>query len=314
MDNAPEWLTFISVVLAAAVRSGTPIAFAAIGETLTERSGIINLGIEGMMLCGALTGVAVQVETGNVVLALFCAGLAAAMLAAVHAVICIGLSGNQIVSGIALTILGTGVAGFLGRRYVGVQVTGIDVFRIPYLSEIPFVGRVLFRHDPLVYLSILFAVAMWFLLWRTRFGLQVRAVGEDPHASYAQGVPVRWVRVVAVLIGGFLAGIGGAHLSLAYTHVWAERMTAGQGWIAVGLVIVAGWHPIRALLVAYAFGALAALHPHLQAAGISVSPYLIATLPYVFAIVALTLATRTYAKSGHGLPAALAKEFYSEDR
>jgi simple sugar transport system permease protein len=308
------WGGVLLAVLSGAIRSGTPIAFAAIGETLAERSGVINLGVEGMMLMGAMVGVVVQVETGVPGLSLLSAGLVASMLAGVHALITIYLNGNQIASGIGLSMVGTGLSGFLGRPYVGVRFDEIGVWGIPFLKDLPGLGRGLFQHDTLVYLAMFVAAAIWFLLYRTRFGLQVRAVGEEPYAAYAQGVNVRRSRTLAVLLGGFLAGIGGAHLSLAYTQLWAERMTAGQGLIAVGLVIVAGWHPVRALLAAYLFGVLIVLHPNLQASGITVSPYLLATLPYIFAVLALTLATFIYIRKGQGLPAALAKEFHIDSQ
>ena len=309
MTDQIAWGGVLLAVFAGAIRSATPIAFAAMGETLSERSGVINLGVEGMMLMGAMVGVAVQVKTGIPALSLLAAGLAAAVLAAVHAFITIYLGGNQLVSGIGLSIVGTGLSGFLGRPYVGTRFSGIDVWEIPFLKDAPVLGSVLFRHDPLVYSAIVVAAAVWWMLFRTRFGLRVRAVGEEPYAAYAQGVSVRRSRAYAVVLGGFLAGIGGAHLSLAYTQLWAERMTAGQGLIAVGLVIVAGWHPVRVLLATYLFGALIVLHPNLQASGISISPYILAALPYIFAVLALTLATVVYIGKGQGLPAALAKEF-----
>jgi simple sugar transport system permease protein len=305
------WFTFLAAISTAAVRSGTPIAFAAIGETICERAGIINLGLEGIMLVGALVAVVVHVNGGHWLVAVVAAGLAAAMLAALHALFVIGLDSNQIVSGIALSILGTGLTGFLGRPYVGVKVEGITATGIAYLKDVPIFGPILFQHDPLVYLAVVAALAAWFLMARTRFGLYVRAVGEDPEAAYAQGVPVRRTRVMAVLLGGFLAGIGGAHLSLAYTQLWAERMTSGQGIIAVGLVIVSGWSPLGALLAAYMFGALTVLHPNLQASGITASPYLVKMLPYVLTIAALTAATFRYQKRSQGLPTALMRQFLS---
>ena len=307
MNDPIAWGSILLAVLAGAVRSGTPIAFAAMGETLAERSGVMNLGVEGMMLMGAMVGVAVQVKTGIPMLSLLAAGIAASTLAAVHAFITVYLNGNQLVSGIGLSIVGTGLSGFLGRPYVGVQFSGIDVWGIPILKDLPILGKVFFQHDPLVYLTGIVAVGVWFLLYKTRFGLQVRAVGEEPHAAYAQGVPVQRSRTLAVIIGGFLAGIGGAHLSLAYTQLWAERMTAGQGLIAVGLVIVAGWHPVRVLLMTYLFGILIVLHLNLQASGITISPYILAALPYLFAVLALTFVT--FIDKRQGMPAALAKEF-----
>lgn len=303
------WLTFLTAVSAAAVRSGTPIAFAAVGEAVCERAGIINLGLEGIMLVGALTAVVVQVNGGGWPLAVAAAGLAAMLLASLHALFVIGLNSNQIVSGIAISVLGTGLTGLLGRPYVGVRVEGIPPLSVPYLGDLPFLGPVVFQHDPLVYLAVAAALGMWFLMFRTRFGLHVRAVGEDPEAAYSQAVPVQRTRVAAVLIGGLLAGVGGAHLSLAYTQLWAERMTSGQGIIAVGLVIVAGWRPLGALLASWLFGVLTVLHPNLQAAGITASPYLVKMLPYVLTIVALTAATFRYEKRGQGLPASLMKQF-----
>ncbi|MCY4553718.1 MAG: ABC transporter permease [Candidatus Poribacteria bacterium] len=307
MNDSIAWGGLLLAVFAGAIRSGTPIAFAAMGETLSERSGVMNLGVEGMMLMGAMVGVVVQVKTGIPGLALLAAGLAASTLAAVHAFITVYLNGNQLVSGIGLSIVGTGLSGFLGRPYVGVRFSGIDVWGIPFLKDLPVLGKVLFQHDILVYLTVFVAAAVWFLLYKTRFGLQVRAVGEEPHAAYAQGISVRRSRTLAVILGGFLAGIGGAHLSLAYTQLWAERMTAGQGLIAVGLVIVAGWHPVRVLLTTYLFGVLIVLHLNLQASGITISPYILAALPYVFAVLALTFAT--FIDKRQGMPAALAKEF-----
>jgi len=309
MNESFDLLTFLTIVAAAAVQSGTPIGFAAIGETIAERAGVINLGLEGLMLVGALAAVVVRIHSGSMLLALFAAGLVASLLAAVHAFLVVGLNGNQIVSGIAISILGMGLSSFLGRSYVGRQFTGITAWPIPYLRELPFVGRVFFQQDPLVYLCLLVAAGTWFVLYRTRYGLRVRAVGEDPEAAYAQAVPVRRTRVIAILMGGFLAGVGGAHLSLAYTQVWAERMTAGQGIIAVGLVIVAGWRPLGILLAAYIFGVLTVLHPNLQAAGFSVSSYLIKMLPYIAAILALIIATIKYDKLKQGAPAALMTQF-----
>lgn len=304
----PLSLTSLMVaIFAGAVLRGTPLAFAAIGEAIAQRSGVINLGVEGMMLVGAVTAFVVQVKTGQPIVALMAAGTAAAALAAVHALLVLVFDANQIVSGFALTILGTGISGFVGRPYIGIDIQAIDPLAIPVLGNIPVVGDIFFRHDALVYASLFVAAAAWVLLYRSRFGLDVRAVGEDPEAAYAQGVSVRRTRMIAILVGGFLAGLGGAHLSIAYTGVWSEQMTAGQGWIAIGLVIVARWRPMLTLVIAWLFGALLVLHPNLQASGVRVSPYLIAMLPYVMTTVALTAITLLYRRSGHGMPAALAK-------
>jgi len=312
MTEANDVSVIITAILAGAVRRGTPLAFAAMGEAISERSGVLNLGVEGMMLVGAMAAVVVQVTTGNPFLAILAAGTASTALASIHALLVVRLRANQIVSGFALTILGTGISGFFGRPYVGIKLTGIEVWKVPWLSDIPFVGTIFFQHDVLVYLSFLTAAGLWFLIYRTRFGLHVRAVGEDPDSAYAQGVRVLRIRFLAIMLGGFLAGVGGAHLSIAYTRLWADQMTAGQGWIAIGLVIVAYWRPGWCLLAAWFFGALAVLHPHLQAAGVDLSSYLVAMLPYLLSVLALTIVTLLHRKKGHGLPAALAKHFQQE--
>jgi general nucleoside transport system permease protein len=302
-----DWSAFAASIFTAAIRRGTPMAYAAIGEALAERSGVMNLGVEGMMLVGAVTAVALQIHFDQPLLSVLGAALAAGLLAAIHAFLVLRVGASQIVSGIALTLLGTGISGVLGRPLVGLQMSGLDRVRVPWLADVPFIGRILFNQDALVYASIITAALAWLLLYRTQFGLWLRAVGEDPAAAHAQGVPVTTARAIAVILGGCLAGVGGAHLAIAYTHLWAEKMTAGQGWIAVGLVIVAGWHPMRSIIAAWTFGALQVIHTHLQAVGFDVSPYLVAMLPYVVSIVALTAATWSWRNRGYGIPAALGR-------
>ena len=309
MNESLDIGALIVAILAGAVRRGTPIAYAALGECVAEKSGILNLGVEGMMLVGAVSAYMVQSITGNPALALLSGALAAALLSAIHAILVLWCNASQVVSGFAVTILGTGFSGFVGRPYVGKRIEGLSEMPIPGLQGISALGPILFQHDVLVYLSVVMALVVWFLLYRTRFGLNIRAVGEAPESAYAQGVKVTRTRFLAVLIGGLLAGIGGAHLSIAYTQVWAEHMTAGQGWIAIGLVIVARWHPVGCLLVAWFFGFLLVLHPHLQAAGLTISPYLIAMLPYLFAVLALLLGTILYRHRGRGMPEALMINF-----
>lgn len=298
----------LTAIAAGAVRRGTPIALAALGEGAAERSGVMNLGVEGMMLVGALTGFVVQLKTGNPALAIIGAGLAGAALSSVHATLVLLCNANQVVSGFAIAILGTGLSGFFGRPYVGAKLPGVEQTMLPGLGQIPFIGSIFFQQDVFVYLAILATAGFWFLLSRTRFGLEVRAVGEDPEAAFAQGVPVRRTRLLAILLGGFLAGVGGAHISIANTQVWAERMTTGQGWIAVGLVIVARWRPVPTLITAWVFGAMLVLHPYLQGSGVEVSSYVIGMLPYLAAVVALVAVTVLARRSGHGMPAALAKQ------
>jgi len=292
-------------VLVAAVRAGTPVLFATLGEIFAERSGILNLGVEGMMLVGALAGFVTSARTGNPWLGVAVAGVVGGSLSLIHAFLSVTLRANQVASGLALTIFGTGLSAFLGKGYVGVPAASFAVSPIPLLSEIPLLGPVLFRQDPLVYLSYLTVPAAWYVLYRTRWGLNVRAVGEYPEAADAMGIDVAAVRYAAVVVGGILAGIGGAFLSTAYTSMWIENMTAGRGWIAVALVIFATWDPLRAVLGAYLFGGVNALQLHVQATGTALPTYLLLMTPYVFTIIVLVLATQETARKRLGAPAAL---------
>ncbi len=299
-------------VLAAAVRAGTPVLFATLGEIFAERSGVLNLGVEGMMLVGALAGFVTTVRTGHPWLGLLAAAAAGAALSLVHAVLSISLRANQIASGLALTIFGTGLSASLGRSYIGVPAAGFQPFPLPGLGDIPILGPMLFRQDALVYLSYALVAAAWYALYRTRWGLELRAVGERPEAADAMGVDVARVRYGCVAIGGVLAGVGGAYLSTAYTSMWIENMTAGRGWIAVALVIFATWDPLRAVLGAYLFGGVNALQLYLQASGTGLPVYLLLMAPYVFTMVVLVIATRGTVRRRLGTPAALSLS-YSRD-
>jgi len=232
---------FTAAVFAAAVRAGTPVLFATLGEIFAERAGILNLGVEGMMLVGALAGFATTVRTGNPWLGVLAAGAAGGLLSLIHAVLSITLRSNQIASGLALTIFGTGLSASLGRGFIGVPAPGFQPMALPGLSAIPLLGPVLFQQDPLVYLSYPLVPIAWYIMYRTRWGLNIRAVGEHPEAADAMGVDVARVRYACVATGGVLAGLGGTFLSTAYTSMWVENMTAGRGWIAVALVIFATW-------------------------------------------------------------------------
>jgi ABC-type uncharacterized transport system permease subunit len=292
-------------VLAAAVRAGTPVLFATLGEIFAERAGILNLGVEGMMLVGALAGFVTTVRTGNPWLGVVAAGAAGGALSMIHGLLCITLRANQVGSGLALTIFGTGLSAALGRGYIGVPASGFHTAAVPGLSQLPVLGPVLFQQNPLVYLSYLLVPVAWFLLYRTRWGLDIRAVGEQPEAADAMGVNVARVRYTGVAVGGVLAGIGGTFLSTAYTSMWIENMTAGRGWIAVALVIFATWDPVRAVAGAYLFGGVNALQLNLQAAGTRLPIYLLLMAPYVFTIFVLVLATQETARKRLGAPAAL---------
>ena len=241
-------------LLAAAIQSGTPILYATLGEILTEKSGVLNLGVEGMMITGALAAFATAQTTGQPLLAFFIAGLIGAAIGGIHAIVCLWFLGNQVVSGLALTIFGLGLADYLGTPLIGQTAPGFDKLALPLLHKIPVFGPILFQQDILVYGAILMVPLLWIFLEKCRWGLNLRAVGEHPEAASAAGISVLRYRWIGILGGGCLAGFGGAYLSLAYTHLWTNGLSAGRGWIAVALVIFAFWRPGRALLGAYLFG------------------------------------------------------------
>ncbi len=294
---------FLVPLLAAAVQSGTPILYATLGEILTERSGILNLGVEGIMLVGALAAFLAARVTGSPMAGFLVGGICGALLAGVHGMVCLGFRGNQVVSGLALTILGTGLANYLGTPFVGKASPGFDSVALPLLSRIPLLGPVLFHHDLLVYISYLVPGLLWLYLRYTRWGLALRAVGEYPEAAQASGLRVVGYRWFGVLIGGGLMGLGGAYLSLAYTHLWTNGLTAGRGWIAVALVIFAFWKPWRAMLGAYLFGGVMAFQFRLQATGTHLPSSLLLMLPYALTVAVLVLSS--WKGRGDEAPAAL---------
>jgi len=284
-------LEIFILLLAATVQSGTPILFATLGEIITEKVGILNLGVEGMMMVGALAGFITALLTGNAPLAFLVGGLAGSLLAALHGIVCIVFQGNQVVSGLALTILGTGLADYLGTPFVGQKVAGFSPIALPLLSKIPGIGPVFFNQDPLVYCSYLTVPALWLFFRNTKWGLRLRSVGEYPDAAIAAGLPVHLYRWAGVAGGGFLVGLGGAYLSLAYTHLWTSGMSAGRGWIAVALVIFAFWRPERALIGAYLFGGIMAFQLRLQAMGTHIPSSLLLMLPYGLTVIVLVLSS-----------------------
>lgn len=294
---------FFVLLLAAAIQSGTPILYATLGEILTERSGILNLGVEGIMLIGALAAFLTAKFTGNPTIGFLAGGLFGALLAGVHGMVCLGFQGNQVVSGLALTILGVGLANYLGTPYVGQAAPGFKPLAVPFLSEVPLVGPILFNHDPLVYTAYLVAPIMGIYLRYTRWGLGLRSVGEYPEAALAAGLRVRAYRWLGILAGGWLMGLGGAYLSLAYTHLWTNGLTAGRGWIAVALVIFSFWQPWRALLGAYLFGGVMAFQFRLQASGTHLPSSLLLMLPYALTIGVLVFSS--WKGRGDEAPAAL---------
>lgn len=301
-------------ILAATVTAGTPILYAALGELIIERAGIINLGVEGIMLIGAVTGFIVSVVYDNSWLGLLAAMLAGGVITSIHAFLTITLRANQVVSGLALTLFGTGLSGYLGKAYIGIPVKHpFSVQPLPLLKDIPIVGTVLFNHDLLVYISFLLVPLLWAFMYRTRPGMLLRAIGENPAAADAIGAKVFALRYVYVILGGMLCGIGGAYLSLAYAPSWLENMTAGRGWIAVALVIFALWNPLRAMVGAYLFGGIDALGFHLQVLGVTISPFFLNMMPYLFTILVLVMVMR---RQGGRLtaPGALGVPYDREDR
>jgi len=302
-------------ILATAITAGTPILYAALGEILTERAGILNLGVEGMMLVGAVSGFLAAFQTGNLWMGVFVSMLAGGAMASIHAFLTVTMRANQTVSGLALTIFGTGLSGYLGKPLVGTPLKdSFKVFELPLLSEIPFIGPILFQHDPLVYLSYLLVPALWFFIYRTKPGLNLRAVGENPAAADSLGINVFGIKYLYVIAGGMLAGIGGAYLSLFYVPTWVENMVAGRGWIAVALVIFATWNPGHALVGSYIFGGIDALGFRLQAMDIAVSSYFLKMLPYLFTIIVLILVTGKNAAKHIGAPQSLGLSYDREER
>lgn len=301
--------------LAAAVTAGTPILYASLGEILCEKSGNLNLGVEGMMLVGAVCGFQAAVSTGNPWMGILAAMLAGGALALVHAFLTITLKASQVVSGLALTIFGTGLSSFIGKKLIGIPApVKFSKTAFPVLEHIPFVGKIFFQQDLLIYLSYGIAILIWVYLYHTHMGLKLKAVGENPAAADAVGIQVTKVQYTHVFLGGVLAGMGGAYLSLAYAPSWLENMTAGRGWIAVALVIFALWHPLRALAGAYIFGGLDILGYRVQTLGITASPFLMKMIPYLFTIGVLIFISARKGTQHTAAPASLGVAYHREER
>jgi simple sugar transport system permease protein len=304
----------VVAILQAAVRSGTPLLFVCIGEIYAERSGVLNVGLEGLMLVGAIAGFYVSFSTGSAPLGVAAAALAGALFSLIHAFTTITLRADQIVSGLTLTILGTGISGFFGKGMIGQVGPGFERLEVPGLAAIPVLGEVFFRQDAMVYLSFLLVPITWWVMYKTHLGLAIRSVGESPGTADSLGVSVARVRYGCVIFGGAMAGVGGAYLSLAYTTMWIEQMSGGRGWITLALVIFAGWNPAKAALGAYLFGGADALQLRLQAVGLGIPTYFLMMLPYVLTIAILVLASRASLRRRIGAPAALGLPYAREER
>jgi simple sugar transport system permease protein len=315
-------LSFLTSILSITLRAGTSLLYATIGEIYAERSGVLNLGVEGMMMVGAVSAFAVGYHTGSLVLAVVTALIAGGLMATIHAFLSISLRANQVVSGLTLTLFGTGLASFLGQRLgpggsrlVGLVGPSLERLPIPFLSHLPIVGSSLFNQDVLTYGLYGLVPFAWWYLYKTRPGLYMRSVGENPQTADAMGIRVGVNRYLYTVVGGVLAGLGGAHLSLAYTKGWTENITGGRGWIAVALVIFAMWDPLRAVIGAALFGGINAVQFRMQAAGTTIPAALLNMLPYIATIVVLVVITwwETLRKR-IGAPAALGVPYAREEK
>jgi ABC-type uncharacterized transport system permease subunit len=304
----------IVFILSITIQSSIAVLFATIGEVFTERSGVLNLGVEGMMLMGALSGFAATFYTHSLLLGVLVSIVVGGMLALIHGFFTVSLRVNQVVSGLALAILGIGLSSFLGRPIIGRVSERFLPYPVPLLQEIPLVGPVLFKQNPLIYLSYLLVPAAWYFLYYTRPGLNLRSTGENPGAADTAGIPVIRIRYLWTVFGGMLAGLGGAYLSLSYTPGWKENMTSGQGWIAIAMVIFALWDPLRAVVGALLFGGINALQFYFEARQFTLVPsYILRMLPYLFTIAVLAVTThwKTFGKR-RGAPAGLGLPFKRE--
>ena len=299
-----------ALLLGSTLSAGTVLALAALGLLINEKSGIVNLGAEGMMLCSAIAGFAAVVHTGNTWIG-FAAGMTTgALLAGVFGVLVIWLNTNQYATGLALSLFGAGFSAFIGLNYVQARLPELPKYAIPGLSDLPVVGPALFTLHPLVYLTVVLVIAMIWFLYRTRAGLVLRAVGESPQSAHALGYPVRRIRLLAVMFGGAMCGLAGAYISTVYTPLWVEGMVSGRGWIALALTTFATWRPARVLLGAYLFGGVTMLQFHLQVTGVQVPSQVLSMLPYLATIVVLVLISRNPTWIRANMPASLGKPFY----
>lgn len=315
----------LEATLLTIITAATPLLLAAVGELVAERSGVLNLGVEGMMILGAVAGFGTALTTGSPLLGVLMAALAGMALALLFAILTQSLVTNQVATGLALTLFGLGLAGLIGERFVGQPGVRLEKLNVPGLTDLPVVGRILFGQDLLVYLSIALVVGVSYVLFRTRLGLVIRAVGDNHGSAHALGYRVIAVRYGAILFGGACAGLAGAYLSLAYTPQWVENMTAGRGWIALALVVFASWIPWRAMAGAYLFGAVGVLGFVAQARGgidlpcltagsvgfcrVQMPAQFLSALPYIVTILALVIISKNRAVMRANTPACLGQSF-----
>jgi ABC-type uncharacterized transport system permease subunit len=301
-------MELLEAIILSILAASTPLLLAATGELITERAGVLNLGVEGMMIMGAACGFGGALLTGSITLGAICGMIAGTALSLIFAMMTLGLAVNQVASGLALTILGIGLSGLIGAGFVGQRITPAPHLHIPGLTEIPFFGRILFGEDAFVYLSLLLVIGVWLFLYRTRAGLVLRAAGDNHTSAHALGYPVLRIRLYAVMFGGACAGLAGAYLPLAYTPFFIPGMTAGRGWIALALVVFSSWRPGRLVTGAYLFGAVTILQLHAQGLGLGIPSQFMSALPYLATVIVLVLISRART-GGSTAPAALGTVF-----
>jgi len=295
-------------LIAASINAGTPLMLAALGLLINEKSGVVNLGAEGMMLMAAVIGFAATMHSGSVTVGFIAGAMAGMLLAGFFALLTVWLGTNQYATGLALSLFGGGASAYIGISYVGQSLEN-PKFAVPFLSDIPFIGPALFRQHPMVYLSLLLCAAIAWFLYRSRAGLILRAVGESPSSAHALGYNVRRIRLAALMFGGACCGLAGAFLSLVYTPLWVEGMTAGRGWIALALTTFATWRPARVLVGAYLFGGVTILTFYVQGLGVSIASQWLSMLPYLATIVVLVLISTNANWIKLNMPASLGKHF-----
>ncbi len=299
----------VEAILLTIATAATPLLIAAMGELVVERSGVLNLGVEGMMVMGAVAGFAIAYLTGSAWLGVLASILTGAVFSLLFGFLTLTLVTNQVATGLALTLLGLGLSGMLGEGFVGLPGVKMQVLQIPYLSDLPLVGRLIFGQDPIFYISIFLVVGVSWFLFRTRAGLTLRSVGDSHKSAHALGIKVIRIRYLAVLFGGACAGLAGGYLSLVYVPQWVENMTAGRGWIALALVVFASWRPWRVLAGAYLFGGVTIGQLHAQALGFGIPSQLLSSLPYLATILVLVLISRNRRLTMMNTPASLGQPF-----
>jgi len=305
-------LDYLIPIVASTVVAATPLIFAALGQLVSEKAGVLNLGVEGMMLVGAVSGFAVGLQSGSLALGFGAAALASMLLALLFGVLTLTLQTNQVATGLALTLFSVGLSAFLGRGFVGTPIDGLKALNLPLLSDLPLIGPLLFRFDAMVYLSLIMFAAVYWFLTRSRAGLCLRAVGESPGVAHAIGQPVLLIRYMAVAFGGAMSGLAGAYLSLALTPMWVEGMSSGRGWIALALVVFATWKPARVLLGAYLFGGVTVMQLYAQGFGFAIPSEFLSMLPYVATIVVLVIICRDPKTILLNQPASLGRSFHPD--